>query len=374
MDNSNLSYVKVKVDEQVFEMTAQDVSGSNTLQDLLQYNNKQLNEPIVIGMSMNKWQDYLRFLQFGDPTVHALQVINYLDNVQQAKIWCDNKYALDSNNCSNNGSVVNRHEGQQHNIVLDNMFNIILTHTAYEPEEIVVFWYTTNIKHMYRYISKMQTLPRSCIEHILGKLYNQQILNIYREAIVNKRFDDLSRDNSNGHDMIQTLIANKFIIRLSSSQGLCYHGHQLLRSDNDNNALDIGVSCMSPRVAQYYSTGGNVWQYGDNNSMLYYRNGNGIIQVRKSNCEGKILNFYCSDKNSNDHDDISQYLKMVPKHVTVDKDNGYHPTLIGIKTGIKIGDYTLNIYNPPSTHDRDYYLLLPYEYNPIDKIIHVFSL
>jgi len=51
--------------------------------------------------------------------------------------------------------------------------------------------------------------------------------------------------------------------------------------------------------------------------------------------------------------------------------------LEGFETGVNIlsrqpGSYKLLSYNKPSTHDRDYYIYLPYEYDPIIKVVYAF--
>jgi len=61
--------------------------------------------------------------------------------------------------------------------------------------------------------------------------------------------------------------------------------------------------------------------------------------------------------------------------------NKYTPN-VGYKTGITVTgvnsdnssfQYTVLSYNQPFTYDREYYMYLPYEYDPIANIVYVFS-
>jgi len=80
--------VHVQIGEgSVFPLSPADVSGSNTIQNLLFYNSSEVKVVISLPLSLQQWTSYTTFVDTGVPSLDALKVIDFLDNNNQFTKW-----------------------------------------------------------------------------------------------------------------------------------------------------------------------------------------------------------------------------------------------------------------------------------------------
>ena len=317
----------------------------------------RFNEPVPINVTLYQWDQYLRFLQLGEPNIHALYVIDYLGNLKQARTWFDNerRYKLSND--------------EQKDKVLYDVLDTMYKNTKFSLYEFIPFSSTTSIEQMYLFMRDVQgtgCLPPDYIKHIFDTLYDVPYLSdSYWSATSFKTFKDMMDYRARSYFTI--LQNKKFITVYIPNQKVFMDEHTILNTAG-KISLDKSVSIISPRVAQHYSDI-NVWSYKDDNLLLYCNdddNRNKQPDLRlKEHSFTKELEFYYSNSHVSNPN-----IKRIHNY---NPDNNYSPN-IGFDIGLKIRDYTLHLYNAPCSYGRDYYLFLPYEYDPINKIIHAFSL
>jgi len=333
--------IKVKVlgDDELFSLSQQDVVGSKTIENLVNYN-YDVNEPIHIGVSIDKWLSYVDFLQTGNPTINALQVIDYLDNISQAKTWYLNQY--------------NAGDDHQHIQML------ISTHTNFLPLDTIPFVLTTNINQMLPYLDNLTVIPQDYIFHIFDKLYPSDIGYNYSYTLFET------------NDMLPTvadsIVKYSYILKSTITHNLYV---------DDNIILSVPNSCLngpkpafiSPRIAEYYQ---NNKMYNFSNHLItcpyihapYLRLDQNNYHQQQDNINNtNEIMICCSPTENKRFMDINLY----------NPNSSYQPHS-GYITEIQIRDYTLLSYNRPSTYGRDYYVYLPYEQDPYIKVIYAFCI
>ena len=372
--------IKIQIQGEIFELEPKDIIGSVTINNLLQYytgedGNSHGNITIPLGLSIETWYQYLDFLDYNQPTIGALRVIDYIDNVSQTKIWCLLYYKL-----------LRKQYGSNHNdTIKDTLIKIVSDNTQYIPYEVLPFNLLDTFETMLPRIKEMSTttgnvLPHNNVKHIINTLFSPYIANIVNNI---NNIKHTLYDVTNGY--VNKIISKRLILRSLTG------GHEVLNSeiilhydDDDYYNFEhasyplklIGETAfISPRIAAHYQNI-NVYDIGyenfiycpDNKSYLQYwldtQNVNYIMQAS------------CSNNNN-----ITSILTVEPlSKMTNTKKYNIHNKYIpyeGHQTEITItsknNSYKLLCYNIPSTYDRDYYIYLPYEYDPIIKVIYAFS-
>jgi hypothetical protein len=246
---------------------------------------------------------------------------------------------------------------------MEYVVGIINTYTEFIPTEIIPFTSTNNIKEMLPYLKNMKNLTLIDIRHIFDVCYNSTLFDIYSRAVSNRYFNQIFDSTAS----YTNLINNKFIMADINSQLLHFDDWKILNRFGNYHEVIEPASLISPRIAEYYPNI-NVWKYKRNKDLIYCPSNIPDLRSKKSERHNANMALYCT----NNHvwePDLSTVHDYNPN-------NGYN-IYRGHDVPIKIGEYSLVSYNPPESPEllgRDYYLFLPYEYDPIAKIVYVFSL
>ena len=394
--NMDTDTITVKVgDDDEHQIKIKHIIGSKVIMDVLTCSGVT-NEPIPIGVTDDSWFEYMSFLNDHTFSISALKVIDYLDNVEQARLWTKyycgqifkDKYKQrqqkQHNECKQEKEK-ERKEGKEEEKVkftsytkyeIQYLINIIMVNTGYDSAELLPVRYLTNFDMIVkRMISNQGMMSKGDVMYLV-MYYNSKFNDSYRFIEVTPILDNISQE------LLQVLITNKFI--LMSTDGSVIHcrpdiilqqfipafrPYKMLSNrtakDMTNSyryTLTDGVSYISPRVAGYYSDIKTITI--SEKTALIITSDNDIYTKQTSN-----LSYYIVGCQSTKYYDNKYLMKS---------NNNYNPNSqykpnIGFQTGVKLNDYTVLSYNVPSLYDRNYYTFLPQEYDPIAKIVYAFS-
>jgi len=368
-----------------FDISDKDVAGSKTIENVLQYNNQyniNLHTPIPLGINLDDWYAYQDFLDNDQPSFTSLKVIDYLDNVIQARNWCELKYK-------------SLREQQREQLYSNFYFVNILTqmideYTEFTPKEVLPFELFTSFEWMLTRIKSIgdKELPFNYVNHIVNTLYSRRVASVYHEANGRRIYDMTA-------GYIRYLENEGFILKSVSGLTAINHNKVLHEYSSDyyyNNSdlykvrLKTSAKFISSRIATYYSNI-NIYDVGCHD-FIYCPNDKPHLNfwLARDNNEPKSIRYVSCQSTIPEN-----YGGREPVHFHSPNSN-YKPH-DGFQTGIKIKDYTdkydsydvttfddydqqydLLTYNLPSMYDRDYYIYLPYEYDPIAKIVYAFSI
>jgi hypothetical protein len=181
---------------------------------------------------------------------------------------------------------------------------------------------------------------------------------------------------------IEYFRSNKFILQGHDKQVNILDDNNILRQGDYDyyNKEDTGpnvvkllhqAQLISPRIAQYYPhiatyklSCENLIYCPNNKPHIRYWKGRGADEP------SNIVYATCSDE---------VILGETRLPVNVYRPNSSYKPRTGFQTGIKINgaeeQYDLLTYNQPFIYyGRDYYIFLPYEWDPIAKLVYAFSI
>jgi len=358
----------LEVGERKFQLPQDVIDHSQTLTDLLNYTNHDNigDQTIVLNVEPKLWSNYMtitkfllsnpqipknpRKLDFGSSMItkitNSLSMMDYLNNVKQLQRWFVVFYAC-------------------YDMTLADVKQLI-SHTSFTMTDLDPFFATTNISQIMPLITDVHAHPYSShIDHIIHILYDNDVYNKYKILSSHTELSQLYSDNENTH--IQDgkfLIVSKHVNKLDVSIHIFA---------NLNNNTPPGMhsyitqpEIISPRIAVYY-TDKHIYSVNSGNKQTLVVTDTISPYLCKLVVKHKTY-YACSHVNQDAMESISN--DKLP--ITTD----YVP-YIGHKFPINttFGDmYNLYTYNVPSTKNRDYYILLIYECDPIEKILYAFCL
>lgn len=378
----------VVVAGRTYNLADKDLVGSQTLKDLLhsQYVSRSDTEAIPIMVDLSDWQNYLMFLFQKTASIAALRVINYLDNLQQAQEWCLHR-SFKIVFAPKSLKQADKESRQE-------LIDIINEITEYLPAQVMPFRLLTNFEEI---LTRIQAITpghgviSTDVTHIVETLFSRRIQQYYNEISL-KEFDSLSFVD------VSSLLNNMFIFKAAAVHS---NDKKILRQpsidyyinahDSQVISLHGQVEFISPRIAQYYS---NITVYqliGKN--YIYCPNSRPFLEYHETISLRTVdtLDVSCQQQRP-------EWNKSLPLDVYTPF-SSYRPGS-GFATGITLkyhddnsdddgddGDasnnveYELRSYNEPSTYSRGRvadqryptYIFLPYEYDPIAKIVYAFS-
>jgi hypothetical protein len=323
--------VKVEVEGKIFDMLDQDVEGSRTIQDVLQQytqSNELVNEPIKLFIPLYKWRAYMNFLEYSKPYSDSLYVINYLENLEQARNWFYLKY--------------------KQGMSKDEILNIINTYTEFVPSDTIPFELTTNITQMLPYLNVKQ-LPLNYIEHIFNTLFTKEQYHLYQETLNYHELSNVSRK------LLTDLKSNKFIVYEPSKRSTYFSSHSILNYGRQTDIIPDRIASYYPDIRVYDVNGKLVTSPNSDTPYLVY------TEQQYANVSANIS---WTDNPTRE--------TFLPVNV-YDPNSTYKPRG-GYDTGIRVKDEAFFSYNPLSLYNHDYYIFLPYEHDPIAKTTYVFSI
>jgi len=324
--------------DEPYYLSERDVEGSKTIENLRHYNvNRGLYEPIDIIVPLADWDEYMQFLQHGTPSIGALKIIDYLDNLEQAKTWFWNRYENDINN-------VYEPEGQ----ILD----IIKRNTQFSIQELFPLLSTKNIMDTIPYLN-IPHLPQFYIKHVLDYNYDT-----YLEFNKFPTFSDIPSS-------LSEQIYNYFIIK------------PLHQQDMTDDAMTRGINKTSRHIiryiAQHYP---NIRVYADFNIRPSMRENSLLLgppnkpylagyETRQIWAQRSKLDYYWTDD--------PQLEGKIPPLDVYNPNSNYKP-YIGYDTDFTYDGYRIYSYNLPTTNGRDYYLFYNILDDPVIMIKYVISI
>jgi len=358
-----MSEVKVEVDGEIYSIPYEFLEGSRTIQDLLNYSSLiDTRIPIPIPISKIMWESYLDFLSGGHPHSDALKVIDYFDNIAQLNIWAQkikSKYSLTIKQI--------QQELEQTNFTLADVDIFPLTSTIDEMLPLIQtrYLYNTQINSLsYEFIGN---LPTSYIKHILTTLFTHSIVETaYLQSLKYPHLSEVLKD------VYMNFMSAGFIVVNLDKTEVNYIKSELFSARGGIDSIFLCYDkdrpeLISPRVAErYYNI--NVFKYGDN---MFLCPKNKPYLHDEPMFEGhKItgVKLCCINKKSG----IERILIQHNNTSQLNNWNNIHDTQIHIRDYNK--DYILYSFNKPSTYNRDYYLYVVYEYDPIDNRLIAFSI
>jgi hypothetical protein len=354
------------VSDEIFDVDDKDVIDSKTIENLLSY--YDINSPIFLNVHIDDWYQYLDFLDYHQPTLAALKVIDYLDNVQQARLWCELQYM-----------VLRKHKDMK-NIYDPNTFIGILTQTINRYSEFIVddvlpFKLLTTFEGILRRIKSMgnKELSFDHVRDIVNTLFSQHIAKLHYETHRFKSVPDIPLE------FVDDIERNKFILQIDNDTYRAIDDDIILHDDDwryyskdyssFKTRLMDDAAFISPRIAAYYS-GIKIYKLHPKNFVMC-PNDKPHLSYHKGILIGQTSAIYyasCQNEPKPRGKNI-QPIDVYNPNSKYKPFEGFYP-----EHDIEIGgEYKLMTYNLPCLYDRDYYLYLPYEYDPIAKIVYAFS-
>ena len=373
--------MRVEIAGEIFTLADKDLDDSQTIKDLLQsqYVFQSSDEAIPIMVDLTDWRSYLEFLSRNLASEAALKVINYLDNLPQAQRWCDAKYS----DILHHISQMNREE-DINNAARKKISELVNKLTEFLPDQVLPVRLLTTFQDILTRLQSIttnadMTLTAQEAKHIVRQLFSEYIYEAYGGLIKKS----LSTKKSN---YINYLTSRMFVLKgIDKSTGnvpVYKDDRRLLREceisyyhdcyDSRIIVLSGDAEFISPRVAEYYHNiitydleGKNyIYCPADKSFLSYYD----ILRTGLTD----TLEITCSTQPV-----LWSRLKSIDVYSAASK---YRPNQ-GFATDIKIKhhtddyntEYDLLSYNQPSAYGRDFYIYLPYEFDPIVRIVYAFS-
>ena len=217
-------------------------------------------------------------------------------------------------------------------------------------------------------------LSANNIKHTLDTLFAPHIYNLYYDVNNKKTIGDMS------DELMDYIVKSKFILQIDNDTFwpveeetiLCQYDHNYYKNDDSyfiTKLLD-DTSLILQRIATYYPSIKTYETLG--NDLIFCPNDKPYLSYQRRQEINKPDNIkYAMCQNLPDL--VDEGRRPIDIY---DPRNKYKP-YIGYQTNIIIDGhnerYKLFTYNLPSMYDRDYYIYLPYEYDPIAKVVYAFS-
>jgi len=337
--------VLIQVQGMRFNLSDRDAENSVTLQEAVEYDEQYgINVPITIGVTLHDWNDYLRFIETGNyPVVTALHVIDYLNNVQQARDWfwkkVDDQQKVD---------------GYTLNQAFENVLDSIKYNTVFTVKEILPYLTTNKAQDAVPYLATLTSLPKVYIDHIVSRQPVSK-RETYHKLINYDTFDDIPKD------IIKD--AKRFGIILKP-----LHGNIIRSIVNPCYSLDDETTYIMLWAATYYP---NIRIYRNpQGTLVFGPTDRPYLQSVKRTVFGNPRHVWTANQNLEGYKPVNVY----NPHST------YKPG-VGFDTSLKIQqnfdnhqyDNILYSLNQPSFYHRDYYIFMTVGCDPFANIVYAYS-
>ena len=324
--------VLVPGQDEPYYLSESDVEGSKTIEHLRQYSTSYGLIDVLVPLV--EWDEYMQFLQTGNPSIPALKVIDYLDNLEQAKTWFWNRYESSINNNSN--------ESEQQ------ILNIIDNDTSFTLKELFPILSVKDTLDMIPYLN-IPHLPQFYIKHVLDYVYKD-----YTELNKFPTFSDIPKSvlyETYGYFIIKPLHQ-----QLITATGIPKDNHirryvaQYYRNIHVHTDLNIGISDMRNNTLLIGPA--------DKPYLAGYETHRGVSESPRV--------YY-------NWTDDPQLVNSYPPLDVYNPDSPYKP-YTGYDTGLTNARSRIYSYNSPTTNGRDYYLFYPILDDPVSMIRYTISI
>jgi len=377
----------------LFELADKDVIGSRTIGELLAFPTVSALQPIPLEVDLNDWYEYLAYLsdkanktgkagksdkasKTNKPdTFGSLRMIDYLDNVTQARQWCQRFWQQQKANLIglNSDAVIEEDIGRQ-------LKDILNTYTAFDIDHVAPLSFFHGFTDILARINSPQpdALSADDVKHIVMSLFSKKVIDNYQQIggrsldILEPRLIDIS---------------GRSLFIFMSSLGPYIHkvDNAILHDppvDYFSSHADFMVhtrgqaAFISERVAQHYPDI-NLYDVGNREMLIYCPDDKPYVDCAIT-LHPNYTQVYVTASLAPISGKVWQST-LVKRCSKQEHPTGNYTPRQGYLTDLKITDneggpdYDLISYNPLSTYGRDYYLLLPYEYDPVIRVIYAFS-
>ena len=389
-------WIEVKGDR--FNLPESDIVGSRVIEDLLQYRELEDNEAIVVKVEPRDWYKYVNFLLHDIPSFGALKVIDYLDNVEQARRWVvAEREELETNRHYLLDYYLDAY-GKRRS-VRNKLVEIINQYTQFDPIELLPTDLLMGIDDIVSYIKSLgdQQISLEFAKYIVDELFSRRMNYVYSDDSHDNDINERTSKQLN-ESIIEKLIikspylANDYIADDNRVLSLVENPYYSDSKYGKSFELRIrgDAELITPRVAAYYDniTTYSVWSFyvycPEHKPYLRVTEDTEItashryLLAYKVSCSDHISSPSHETHESYETEEGKSYAKRVDLYSAKSKyrpGEGF-PTGIKLKSTIMNGNnhkYTLMSYNMPSTYDRNYYIFIPYDFDPIAKFVYAFS-
>ena len=350
------------------------------------------------------------------------------ERYEKFKQVCDHNDSSDSDDSADsidNGDYEDRRRTIHWNkiIIRDILVNVINNNTVFNPCQLLPTQLIIRFEDILSIIKILgdSEITTTFAKHIVDNLFAEHISWYYHQTCYKFNMSDISKYS------IQDLESRKFIFKptttitnpttnpippqtadhiVDNNKVLYKHMSPYHRSDYSSYQIllqQCDAKFISLRVAKYYP---NIIVHPIRDCYLLCPNDKPYIQKQCSEAQISsdtvinVISVTCHDQPSLSSPlSQKQLSKQQKKDSILSHDESHKPlnTLFcpnnkykprdGFQTGTKIKNqpqnsnintncdtnYDLLSYNKPSTYNRDYYMFLPYEYDPIAKVVYAFS-
>jgi len=304
--------VLVKVGNEVFNLSQLDIEHSNTIQHLLEYK-QELDQPIHLGVCLQWWHDYMKFLRFQSTNylnVNALLVIDYLDNVKQFKKWYTFVYS------------------QQ--VALVDIMSAV-NNTNFVMTDVNPLFGFKDIESIATGVKNINILTNDVVEYIITTLFDDvNIFNTYRLTIGYDRKHNIPQSVLDKLKFVNIIIADTNTVVLPD---IMIDAPMVKTVGRPNYMIQF---IRSTRISDYYDKE----DYEQHGFLIPETDAKSLIAKGSS---------YCPFDFNNDHN----------TNITI--------TIYGY-------NYTVSTYNNKYLYHRDYYMFLLCETDPINKRVYALSI
>jgi len=368
----------ITVANQPFTLSDEAIAGSTTITNLLDYSRSAAQQIIPVNVDLNDWYSYLDFLNAGQPTVEALKVIDYLDNVPQARQWCQLwRQQQQTARIDPDEFVITRAVIQDE--IDKELITLINKQTEFETNQVIPFRSLQDFNDILARINSpvKEVLTAADAQHIVSTLFHDDIVTNYN-WVANHGITSL--DPKQLHFL---LVSNLFIIELEDAYHTVHksdfsildrppidyytsHDKYQLQLFNDVELISTRVALHYPKIRTYY--------VGNRERLLYCPDDKSYLHY--SIMEGTDYDTLAVVCRSTPALQYNADIELIENQSDVSLGN-YVPRQ-GYQTGVKLanqngGNYDVISYNPVSNYGRNFYIFLPYEYDPIARVVYVFS-
>jgi len=331
-------------------LSEHDIKDSNVINDVRFYYDqfgRRVDESIYLPIRIGDWYQYLEFLTTGYPSLPALLVINYVDNLQQARTWFWNKYRMDNTKEEQILSTIDNNT----EFTMRQLFPIL---SKVLTEDIILYL-------------DVSPLPQFYIKYIL---YTPTTYNTYLKLQQYNNFNDIPQDIikiARQYFIIQPQDESQQIIQ---SRFIPTGKMQYIRDTEVGNAevgsVERGIQI--PRVvAKYYP---NIRVYNVRGQLLMGTPDRPYLTLLNPGVNiperSKIGIF---DITWTDNRNLEVY---PPVHIYDPNATSYHPRM-GHNINIVDDGFAVYSFNQPYLYGRDYYIYKVIFRDPIASLEYVVS-
>jgi len=249
--------MKVAVEGQVFNLHYRQLAGSKTIEGLLEYHKINADEAIPIYVKLDNWLAYMSFLSYSVESnpIGALVVINYLDNIEQTRRWCQLVYGDRKRELFARVNPISQEIDRR---LTNDLSHIITQYTEFKPNEVLPFKLLYTFEDILARIQSFgnQEVTADDTDHILKRLFSSSVGKWYIQFTRTKQYEKLTAvDLTRLSDWMFIVKARDAVSHVANDRKILYGHHYRIYYDVPRRVdvtLRGSAKFISPRIAEYY--------------------------------------------------------------------------------------------------------------------------